>query len=252
MKQMGSLFFLFAFFPSVFADTMGHFHLGGNLGASIAALGNTHPNINYYNGWLTDAYPVDGSHSSTTIVAANGGYEFTGRGGIPAISLGLGIYGTPGNYDYNGQLIETALGSSSDTLYHYTFHISSVRLLLETQFTWNIKNFTPFINIGVGSAWNHLSDYSETPVNDTGYVALPPFESHTSNNFAYQLGFGIGYAFDCLASACGYQSERIALGYRYVDSGDVSFKTRGIEYPYSLDFEKLSSNEIYLAYTHFF
>jgi opacity protein-like surface antigen len=242
---------IFLFPASVFAAN-GHIYLGGTIGASVAEVGNSNPRINYYDGFLTDAYPIHRSHATTAIIGLNGGYEFVGEGLTPAIALGLGIYGTPGEYDYKGQLVETAEGDPSSTLYNYKYNINSTRLMLEAQFTWMLERFEPFINIGVGSAWNRISGYKESPVDSTGYVPLPPFQSRTNTNFAYQVGLGVGYAFNFSRCMSNYQHERISLGYRYVNLGDASFGTRGVVYPYSLDTGRLTSNEVYLTYTHLF
>ncbi len=243
---------LFLISTSVFSAN-GHIFLGGTIGASEAIMSNNTPTINYYNGNLMDAYPLHRKHANAAIIGVNSGYEFEGDGLIPAIALGLGVYATPGDFDYKGQLIETAIGDPSSALYNYKYHVNSTRLMFETQFTWTLlKKFVPFINIGMGPAWNRLSGYKESPVDSTGYVALPPFQSHTNINFTYQAGLGVGYAFNFDRGAADYQHERIALGYRYVNLGDNSFGTRGAVYPYSLDTGRLTSNEAYLTYTHLF
>jgi opacity protein-like surface antigen len=241
---------LFLFSTSTFA-THGHTYLGGTIGASKAIMGNSNPTITYYDGNLTDAYPVHGRQASTAIIGINGGYEFVGAGYMPAIALGLGIYGMPGDYDYKGQLIETAIGDPSSMLYNYKYHVNSTRLMFETQFTWLFEKIAPFINIGFGPAWNRLSGYTESPVDSTAYVALPPFQSRTNTNFAYQLGLGVGYAFN-FKRGVSENHDRISLGYRYVNLGNTSFGTRGAVYPYNLDTGKLTSNEVYLSYTHLF
>jgi hypothetical protein len=242
---------LLFFSTTIFAST-NYPYLGATLGTSIAEVGNKHPHIIYYNGDLNDAYPSRGNHVSTAIMSINGGYEFGGVGWIPSIAFGLGIYNTLGNYGYKGQLIETAMGDPSSTLYDYKYQVNNTSLMLEAQFIWIVRKFAPFINIGAGSAWNRMSGYKENPVNDTGYVPVPPFQSHTNTNFAYQAGFGVGYAFDFANGMSGYQHERISLGYRYANLGDASFGTRGAVYPYSLDTGRLTTHELYLAYTHLF
>jgi opacity protein-like surface antigen len=242
---------VFLFSPTLFAST-GHIYLAGSAGASWANFENSNPKIHYYDGLLSDAYPVDKNHETAAVFSVNGGYEFEGSCLIPAIALGLGLYGTD-NYEYEGQLIETAAGGSSSTLYNYKFNLKSQRLMAEAQFTWLFANkLAPFINVGVGSAWNRMSDYTETSVNSTGYVTLPSFESHTNTNFAYQVGLGMGYAFNFSKDQSHYQHERISFGYRYVNLGDASFDTRGVDYPYNLDFGHIETNEIYLSYTHLF
>lgn len=246
------LFLVSAFTTSSAFALIGHPYLGGTIGASIAENGNNNPQINYYDGFLTDAYPINGSHPTTSSIGVNGGYEFAGERFLPAIALGLGVYGTPGEYDYKGQLIETTLGDSGSTLYDYKFHIKSMRLMVEAQFTWILEQFAPFVAIGAGTAWNRLSGYTESPIDSTGYVALPPFQSRTNTHFTYQIGLGVGYAFNFARSRSGYQHERISLGYRYVNLGNASFGTRGAVYPYRLSMGRLTTNEIYLIYTHLF
>jgi opacity protein-like surface antigen len=243
---------LFLISTSVFAAN-GHIFLGGTIGASEAIIGNNNPTIRYYDGNLTDAYPLHAKHTNTATIGVNSGYAFEGDGLIPAIALSLGFYGTPGDYDYQGQLIETAIGDPSSTLYNYQYHVNSTRLIFEAQFAWTLlEKFAPFINMGIGPAWNRLGDYKENPVDSTGYVALPPFQSHNNTNFAYQIGLGIGYSFNFDRHVADYQHERISLGYRYVNLGNTSFGTRGTVYPYSLDIGRLISNEAYLTYTHLF
>lgn len=218
------------------------------IGASMAEIGNTNSQINYYNGFLNDAYPVH-PYAYTAVIGLSGGYEFVSQF-LPAMALGLGIYAMPKDYDYNGQLVETALDDPSSTLYNYKFHLNSIRVMFETQVTWLFNQFTPYINIGIGTAVNRLSGYTENPVDNTGYVALPPFQSQTNTNFAYQIGLGVGYAFNFMNGASTYLRERIALGYRYVSLGDNSFGTRGDVYPYYLEMGGLTSHEIVLTYMH--
>lgn len=237
---------------SVFASN-GHVFLGAIVGSSSTSISHTNPSINYYDGYLTDDYPIHERHTTNTVVGINGGYEFVGTGRMPAISVGVGIYPTQGNANYTGQLVETALGDPSSTLYNYQFQLTSSRLMLESQLTWTLfDKISPFINIGIGSARTRFSGYSESVVGSTGYVALPPFQSHTNTNFAYQIGVGIGYAFNFVSKNPSYPQERISLGYRYVNLGSTSSGLRGAVYPYKLNLGKITQNELYLSYTHLF
>jgi opacity protein-like surface antigen len=250
LKQSISWVILLLFSSNALAAE-GHFYLGGSIGASRAELEDSNPEINYYYGYLNDAYPLDASHETAAIYGITGGYEFLGRGLMPAIALGLGLYTTE-KYDFTGQLVETALGGSPSTLYDYEFDLRSQRIMAEAQFTWSLFNLAPFVNVGVGSAWNRLSGYTESPVDSTGYVPLPGFQSHTDNNLAYQLGLGVGYGFNFLKDTKDFQHERILLGYRYANLGDASFETRGINYPYKIGFDNVTTNELYFTYMHLF
>lgn len=239
--------------PTVFA-TKGHVYLSGSLGASRSNPGNTAPKIIYYSTTLTDHYPMSASHSTALGLGINVGYELFENCLRPQMgfAFGLGFYET-GNYQYKGQLIETAFLGPTSTLYNYQFRINSNRLMAEAKMTWLLGHFVPFVDIGVGAAWNHLGGYRETPVDASGYISLPPFQTNTNTNVAYQLGFGLGGAFNF--PSCekkDFQHERIALGYRYANLGSASFGTRGSVYPYHLDTSNLTANEFYLIYMHLF
>lgn len=252
MKRLCGVYgFILVLFPNVIFAAADHFYISGTLGASISHLGGTQQ-IHYYSGNLTDAYSFNNNNSTRLIAGLNAGFEFAGESFRPAISLGLGLYSMPTPFNFKGQLIETAKGDPGATLYNYHFNVLSTRVMLEAQFIWMIKQFFPFIQIGIGPAWGHLNGYKESPFDNLGYVVLPPFESNTDINLAYQIGLGVGYAFDFSKSKTDCPKERIALGYRYVNLGDNSFGTRGSVYPFRLNTTNLKSNEIFATYTHLF
>lgn len=251
-KQMCGLFILIPIIPTFALD--GHFYFGGEYTKSYAQVSNDAPAITYYQGFLTDSYSLANDKTSADILGIHGGYEFSGLGLRPAIALGVGLYTTPGYYQYNGVVTETALGDSSNALYSYQYHLYSSRLMAETKLTWNIaQHVAPFAEIGFGSAWLRMSHYSESPINAGGYTPLPGFQSHNLNNFAYQLGGGVGYSFNFGSAAKdAFQHDRLLLGYRFVNLGNVNFGTRGAAYPYALSFGKAKTNDIYLGLAHLF
>lgn len=232
--------------------TLGHGYLGATVGASFAKVGNSDPQISYESGVLiTDAYPLNKKRSLAVMLSVNGGYEFTGENWKPAIALGLGAYFTPQDFHFKGQLIETPAGSASSTLYNYKYKIHNTRALAEIQLTWTLAYISPFINFGMGTAWNAVKHYTETAISDTDYPPLLPFHSRTHCNFAYQAGIGISTDFNW-GNCADFQRERISVGYHYVNSGRTSFGTRGSSYPYPLHTGTLSSNDVYFSYIHLF
>lgn len=250
-KLIGFLALFFFSLPAFSA--CGHIYLGTSLAASFSKLGNNSPRITYDSGALiTDAYPLNRNHASSPVVSMNGGYEFASVNGKPAIALGLGLYNNLTDYGYNGQVIETAAGDAPSTLYHYSYDVNSTRLLAEIQLTWLWEKLSPFVNLGVGAAWNRMSGYTETVATPSGFIALPAFRSKTNINFAYQAGLGVSTAFNFGCSQSPFLQERISLGYRFVNMGKTSFKTRGSSYPYQLNTGLLSTNDVYLSYTHLF
>ncbi len=231
----------------------GHMYGGASLAASFANIGKSSPQITYFSGVpIRDDYPVSGRDASAAMFSLNGGYEYEGDNWIPAIALGLGFYTTPVDFDYNGHVIETVTGDAPSTLYKYSYDLNSTRVMAEVQFTWLMKNISPFISFGAGPSWNKMSGYTETPVTSTGFVAQPPFRSNTNVNFAYQLGFGLSTAFNYAHPACDFLQDRISIGYHYVNLGQTSFRTRGSTYPFSLKTGLLTTNDIYISYTHLF
>lgn len=223
----------------------GHFYAGVDAAASSPKLSLAYPVIAYTSGVLiTDAYPIDDQSNTASVIGLHAGYEYTGHDKKPAIALGLGVYTTPGNYQFNGRVIETAVGDDPTHLYDYTFSIKSTRLMAEAQFTWDrFQYLNPLLTIGAGPVWNQMNDYAETVASPNGFVALPPFQNRTQFNFAYQLGIG-------LCSEFNNKHERIAVAYRYVNLGTTAFGARAAVYPFQLNTGTLSTNEVYVAYTH--
>jgi len=248
------LIFLALFVFNVHAfSANGHVYVGASLAASYAKLSVQSPQISYSSGALiTDAYPLNDSNVLSAMASINGGYEFTGIKWKPTIALGAGLYSTLIGYPFGGQLVETAEGDTGSALYNYRYHVNSTRAMAEIQLTWMLKKLLPFISLGVGPTWNTMRSYKETPVTPNGYTALPPFQSHTNVNLAYQAGFGVGMAFNFVAGQSDVLHERVSIGYRYVDLGLTHFGTRGIAYPYKLNTGRLETNDIYLSYTHLF
>ncbi len=238
-------------FP-VFAAS-GHMYAGASLGGTYAKIGNSSPQITYTSGVLIiDDYPLNSRHASTTVVSLNGGYEFAGADWMPAIAVGIGLYTNPVDYDFTGQVTETVTGDAPATPYNYTYNINNTRLMAEVQLTWLMRHLSPFINVGAGPGWSRTNSYTESPLTSTGFVALPPFQSQNNLNLVYQAGLGVIFAFDYANSASEFLHDRIAIGYRYVNMGQTTFGTRGVEYPHSLNTGLLQSNDIYISYTHLF
>lgn len=250
LKKVVSLVALFFYAIPAFP---GHVYLGSSFAASVAALHQQSPQISYASGALiTDAYPLNHTETLSAVASLNGGYEFAATPWKPAIALGLGLYTTLVDYSYQGQLIETAAGDAGSALYDYHYHINSTRMMAEVQLTWVCKKLAPFINFGIGPTWNTLNNYTETSATSSGYTALPPFQSHTNLNLAYQAGLGVSTAFNFANHPVSFLQERVSLGYRYVNLGHHSFGTRGSAYPYSLNTGRFTTNDLYLSYTHLF
>ncbi|MFI4956054.1 MAG: outer membrane protein [Gammaproteobacteria bacterium] len=234
---------LLLFFNGSVCYAAGHAYMGTTLGASFGTLSHSTPEITYAEGTVTDSYPLSDTTGVAPVWGVKGGYEFAGQHGIPAVALGVGVYTTTTGYDYDGKVYEAAIGAPGTTLFKYSYSVNSTRLMVETQLTWDIKSWLPFIDVGIGSAWTRMTDYTEISEPGIAPPAAPPFHSQTQVNFAYQVGFGLAKAFD---------DHRVFLGYRFASLGQTSFGTRGESYPYALKTGVLNTNDIYVGYTHLF
>lgn len=254
-KKLKTICWMLLLLPAQSFATIYYFpYLGGSVAASAGEISNDNPTITYSSGTITDAYPLTSRTSTRAVLSLNGGFELMGQDDSPTFDVGIGVYSTPAGYGYNGNLVETAAGGPSTALFTYTYKVVSTRLMAEAQVNWVYKDFAPFINGGIGVAWNSTKSYDEAPIADTTYSPLPNFQNKSMTNLAYQLGVGISYSFSTYrhTKADDYKSERISLGYRYANLGNAEFGTRGATYPYPLDIGSLKTNEIYFSYTHLF
>ena len=230
----------------------GHFYLGGSLGASRAAIGNTKPQILYFANLVSDTYPVNHNQSIATAFSLNGGYEFTGINFKPVIGIGLGLYRTLSDYTYKGQLVESVFGGPGTPLLNYKYNILNTRLMAELRFTWILGRFAPFVNLGAGTAWTRNYSYSESVYNNSITSIPPAFASHTNIHPAFQAETGLSYLFNFGNTKADFQHERISLGVRYEAVGDATFGTRGPTYPFALDTGRLTAYDLFLSFTHLF
>lgn len=169
IKSIDKAVYALCIIPSLTAYG-GQAYLGGSIAGSSARTANQSPAIVYNSGTrITDAYPLNKQQDTSALLSVNGGYEWAGSGQLPIIDLGLGLYTNLSNYHFNGKVVETALGDPSALLYHYQYHLYSTRLMAELQLAWLVKRFMPFVNVGIGPAWNRLDNYQETGAGSTGY-----------------------------------------------------------------------------------
>lgn len=129
------------------------------------------------------------------------------------ISIGANAYYLSG--DRSGQ-VYNIINSPSTLINDYHTTLSSWQVMLDSEFDFYpiFAQVMPFVEFGLGDAINKMS-YGE--VNDPNATAnsLPiNYQSHTSNNFAYQVGAG----FKMPVTAHG----TVSLRYLYTDMGGAS------------------------------
>lgn len=131
-----------------------------------------------------------------------------------------------------------------DTL-NYSYSTNSYLLLATGKLSkLNIlSNLGGYLQLGVGGAYNKLADYTEiSPTGSSAAPMLAPFANGYTTKFAYSIGAGILWQF------CG--STRVAIGYRYINSGLGSFNTSPIQQTKNtLDFASLGHHFFTLSFT---
>ncbi len=228
-----------------------HFFVGMDAAASFAKGGSNDPMI-VYDGIIRDTYTTNNNNSVRPMLGINTGIEFVPQSGSPTFDIGIAGYTNPSPYSYYGNITEQAGNDPAAMLYGYHFNVVSSRIMAEVQLNWVVGQFSPFIKGGAGLAWNRAKRYKESQ-SDPNYPPLPPFESKTTNNFAWEGGLGISFLFNTSEDdPADFLQDRVSLGYRYVSVGQVSFGTRGGPYPYSFNLGNMAMNDIYLSYDHFF
>ena len=253
MKKNSQYVFLLLSLSGLTPAFAGHVFVEGDYGVSTASLNHNAPQITYYQGYLTDSYPINRNHQSAGVADLQAGYEFLGAQAKPAVAFGLGWYGTPTAYQYAGQVIETPLNGSLINVYTYRFKMRSNRLMAQTRLTWQLATpVASFLELGAGEAWTPLGSYHEVTSEPNTYVVYPPFQPRNNARFAYQVGAGLAYTFNLAYQDSTYQHERVILGYRFSSLGSVKFRGRDSNYPYSLNLGELDSSEAYLGWMHLF
>jgi opacity protein-like surface antigen len=150
------------------------------------------------------------------------GHTFEKLFNLP-FSLSLGLAGYSVNFgNVKGLELPFINDDLFDTL-NYQFKAKSTALLFETRWIYANYDWQPFAIIGVGAAWNRLSDFNEEPTDPALSAApvLQGFGSHTNTAFAYELGIGVQRLL--------YADEKYnirytgSVDYRYVNFGKGEF-----------------------------
>ena len=144
--------------------------------------------------FLYDDYKTN-QRDDDYLLGLSGGYEFKLHQSwirclLPKARLGLG-YEFVGETKVDGQ----AHVYQEQPYYDYNYKTYS-------QVGWAIgqldlphwRQFTPFIDLGLGISFNHAGEYNEERVNDEVHVRTSAdFASHTKTAFAWRAGLGVNY-----------------------------------------------------------
>ncbi len=184
----------------------------------------------------TDIYSTNQSASVLTNLSAGRRWEREGKW-LPAYSLGL-VYQHSFLGNTSGTVTQYSLPEFTN--YNYTWKLSSEILLVSAKVNLYVqKQFSPYVTVGLGRAFNH-SKYSETALPEVTPRSAPGF-SGTSIKFAYNAGAGL----DFQASS----HLIINVGYLYQNLGDISGPGIGTWSGTSLGLKSYGQNEALVGIT---
>lgn len=204
-----------------------------SLGSDSATFSKTSTNISFlppfYNTY-TDTNSTDNEWLGGVTLGAN-----IPINAVWSSQVGVSYYQNSG-FQARGDVYQL-VGSPFNNNVGYQYYVSSRRVLLESKLLYTCGNiFHPYIDAGVGEAFNESHDYSELVYDGTASPMGQPFANHTNNNFTYIAGFGV----DIDAG----KRVRLGVGYRYVDLGNASLGTSPLQADtVTLQKNKLTSNE---------
>jgi len=160
-----------------------------------------------------DTYTVD-NPSTTATAGVFGGYQWQGLKSFLPYSSVLLRYEHQFNSTITGKVQE--FGLPLFTNYNYSMKLQSdvVNVVGKLDFT-PYKSFLPYVSVGLGIAFNRVSNYNEDAIPPVSPARVSPnYNSKTNVNFAYSLGAGIDYIYS--------KKLWLTLGYQFADLGKVN------------------------------
>lgn len=122
------------------------------------------------------------------------------------------------------------------TNYNYHLNLSSNILMAFVKANlFSYRFVSPYVNVGVGCAFNRTSNYTETALPNVTPRVSPGFASETLNQFAYQAGVGVDFQLT--------RQLILSAGYEYLNLGSFSSWTgAGPWYNQTLNLGKYRAN----------
>ncbi|ARM35193.1 hypothetical protein B0B39_17485 [Legionella longbeachae] len=162
---------------------------------------------------------------------------------FPSYSLGL-FWQYFFKTQLNGQITQYSLPQFTNYNYHFDF-TSNLLLISGKMNLFKHGMFSPYINGGIGSSFNKVSNYNETALEGVTPRVSPGFRTANTSEFAYNIGAGIDIH---LLSRFIF-----SLGYIYQDLGPYpSGNGTGTWSNQSLNPGSYHSNEILASMSYLF
>lgn len=223
----------------------GNWFVGIDGGVEIVSVENNIPAINSLQ--LPPPYDLDSystTNPTTGSVAVEGGYRWqSGKEFLPVYSLGVRykhlFLGQVGQ-----QIAIFALPEMTD--YNYNWNVSSDTFLVTAKlniYRWG--RLMPYINGGVGAAFNHTSGYNERAKSGIVPRVSPNFGNNTYSEFTAMIGAGLDWSIN--------SKLLVSLGYEYQNLGRISSGTgAGYWSGTSLNSDTYQSNGVVFGFKYLF
>ena len=162
---------------------------------------------------------------------------------LPALSVGV-LYEHFFANNAGGTITQYSLPEFTN--YTYKWNVSSNDVLATAKLNlFRYEKWSPFINGGLGLAFNTTSGFNETALAGVTARVSPGFASNTSDQFAYNVGAGLDYQVA--------PQWLISLGYLYQDLGHVSSGQGAQTWSAdSLSLGAFRSNDVFASVTYLF
>jgi opacity protein-like surface antigen len=212
-----------------------------SLGSDSVYFSQNNPSVNFGSG-VSNAYIGTTSFDTQFLGGLFLGAEIPVRSSM-LVQAGVSYYENAA-FQARGDIYQ--YGSASLDNAFYTYDIESKRVLAESKVLWMAQdNVHPYVDIGLGAAFNSARHYTETPYPFSGgsaYAMSVPFANKTTDQFTYLVGLGLDVDLG--------KMMRWGVGYRYVDLGRTGLgKTSLQQDANTLNNDTLTSNEFLMQFT---
>lgn len=152
------------------------------------------------------------------VVAAEAGYRWQpNQQWFPSYSASL-YYNHLFSTNIGNHITQYSIPEFRNYIYNWTVS-SDVLLALAKLNLFNYEQFSPFVQGGIGVAFNHASNFNEAALPGVTQRISPAFADNTNCAFAYALGIGIDWSINTRFI--------LSLGYQFQDMGNV-YSGRGV------------------------
>jgi opacity protein-like surface antigen len=135
-----------------------------------------------------------------------------------ATQVGISYYQS--STDIPGDIYQFGLPAYNNL--SYTYNITSRRLLAETKLLYAFKSiYHPYIDVGIGEAFNQSNNYSEFPTVSSSVPMPSSFGNNSTNHFTYIAGLGVDVDIN--------KNLRVGAGYRYANFGNTRLGTSPLQ-----------------------